>query len=201
MANSSRTLQQLEWPAAGAWKIDPVHSHIGFVARHAMVAKVRGRFAEFSGNVHIDDILARSSVDVTIEAGSITTDSAERDAHLRAPDFLDVERYPVLTFRSTGVEVTGDDTLRLIGDLTIKGVTRPVTLNVTYEGAQVDPWGNTRAGFSAVTETDREDFGIAWNQVMDTGSLLLGRKIRIEIDVELVETAEPASEVSLDTAS
>ena len=200
MARSSGALQQLEWPTAGAWKIDPVHSHIGFVARHAMVAKVRGRFTEFSGDVHIDDIPARSSVDVTIEAGSITTDSAQRDTHLRSPDFLDVERYPVLTFRSTGVEVTGNDTLRLSGDLTIKGVTRPVTLDVTYEGAQVDPWGNTRAGFSAVAETDREDFGIAWNQAMDTGNLLIGRKVRIELDIELVRTAAPPSEPSLEAS-
>ena len=196
MGRSSGALQQLEWPTAGAWKIDPVHSHIGFVARHAMVAKVRGRFTEFSGDVHIDDIPARSSVDVMIEAGSITTDSAQRDSHLRSPDFLDVERHPVLTFRSTGVEVTGNDTLRLSGDLTIKGVTRPVTLDVTYEGTQIDPWGQMRAGFSAVAEADREDFGMAWNQVIDAGSLLVGRKVRIDLDVELVQTAEPLSEPS-----
>ena len=200
MADSSVALQQLEWPTAGVWEIDPVHSHIGFVARHAMVAKVRGRFAEFSGRVHIGDIPARSSVEVTIEAGSITTDSAQRDAHLRSPDFLDVDRYSVITFRSTEVEVTGDDTLRISGALTIKDVTRPVTLDATYEGAQVDPWGRTRAGFSAVTDINREDFGIAWNQVTDKGSVLVGRKIRVELDIELVETAVPLSGTSSDAA-
>ena len=189
MADVSIAAQQLERPTAGAWEIDPVHSHIGFVARHVAVAKVRGRFTEFSGRVHIDEVPALSSVVVTIEAGSITTDSAQRDAHLRSPDFLDVERYPVLTFRSTAVEVTGKDTVRISGALTIKDVTRPVTLDVTYEGAQVDPWGNTRAGFSAVTEIDRQDYEVAWNQVSDTGGLLVGRRIRIDLDIELVQTA------------
>ena len=189
MADVSIAAQQLERPTAGAWEIDPVHSHIGFVARHVAVAKVRGRFTEFSGRVHIDEVPALSSVVVTIEAGSITTDSAQRDAHLRSPDFLDVERYPVLTFRSTAVEVTGKDTVRISGALTIKDVTRPVTLDVTYEGAQVDPWGNTRAGFSAVTEIDRQDYEVAWNQVSETGGLLVGRRIRIDLDIELVQTA------------
>ncbi len=133
---------------SGEYVVDPAHSRIGFVARHAMVAKVRGRFAEFSGRVHIDEDPAQSSVDLTIAAGSITTDSAQRDAHLRSPDFLDVEQYPVLTFRSTTVEVTGKDTARISGALTIKDVTRPVTLDVTYQGAQVDP-GATRVPASA----------------------------------------------------
>ena len=195
MADVSVAAQQLEWPTAGAWEIDPVHSHLGFVARHVTVAKVRGRFTEFSGRVHIDEVPARSSVEVTIEAGSITTDSAERDAHLRSPDFLDVERYTVLTFRSTGVEVTGEDTVRISGALTVKDVTRPVTLDVTYEGVQVDPWGKTRAGFSAVTEIDRQDFGVAWN-LTQKGGLLVGRKIRMDLDVELVQTAVPLSEPS-----
>ncbi len=201
MADSSGAVQQLERPPAGEWEVDPVHSHIGFASRHAMVAKVRGRFTEFSGHVHVEDVPDQSSVEVTIQAASITTDSAQRDAHLRSPDFLDVERYPVLTFRSTAVEVTRNDTLRVRGGLTIKGVTRPVTLDVTYEGAQVDPWGGTRAGFSAVTEIDREDFGITWNGVAETGSLLVSRKVRIELDVELVQTAAPLSGTSLDAAS
>ncbi len=201
MADVSRAVQQLDRPAAGEWEINPVHSHIGIVARHVAVTKVRGTFSELSGHIHIDDVPERSSVDVTIQAGSITTDSAQRDAHLRSPDFLDVERYPVLAFRSTAVEVMSNDTLRVRGALTIKDVARPVTLDVTYEGAQVDPWGGTRAGFSAVTEINREDFGITWNGVAETGSLLVSRKVRIELDVELVQTAAPLSGTSLDAAS
>ncbi len=201
MANASVAAQQLEKLTPGGWEIDPVHSHLGFVARHVTVAKVRGRFAEFSGRVHIDEDPAQSSVELTIEAGSITTDSAQRDAHLRSPDFLDVERYPVLTFRSTAVEVTGKDTAQVRGALTIKDVTRPVTLDVTYQGAQVDPWGNTRAGFSAVTEIDREDFRITSNRIAEAGGVLFGRNVRIEVDVALVETAAPRSETSYEAAS
>lgn len=201
MADSSRVVQPLDRPAAGEWDIDPVHSHIGFVARHLAVTRVRGRFTEFSGHVHIDDMPERSSVDVTIRAASVTTDSAQRDAHLRSPDFLDVGRYAVLAFRSTAVEVTGNGLVRVTGTLMIKDVTRPVTLDVTYEGSQVDPWGGIRAGFSAVTEIDREDFGITWNRVAEAGSLLVGRKVRIDLDVELVETAVPVSEAPAQAAS
>ncbi len=201
LADSSRAVQELERPATGEWEIDQVHSHIGFVSRHVAVTKVRGRFTEYSGHVHIDDVPEKSTVDVTIQAASITTDSAQRDAHLRSPDFLDVERYAVLSFRSTVVEVTSNATARVTGALTIKDVTRPVTLDVTYEGAQVDPWGGIRAGFTAAAEIDREDFGITWNRVAEAGSLLVGRKVRIELDVELVETATAVSPTSFQAAS
>ncbi len=201
MAAVSRAVRQLDRPAAGEWEINPVHSHIGFVARHVAVTKVRGTFSELSGHIHIDDVPERSSVDVTIQAGSITTDSAQRDAHLRSLDFLDVERYAVLTFRSTAVEVMGNGRVRVTGALTIKDVTRPVTLDVTYEGSQVDPLGGIRAGFSAVTEIDREDFGITWNRLAEAGSLLVGRKVGIELDVELVESTVPLSEAPVQAAS
>jgi polyisoprenoid-binding protein YceI len=174
----------VEAPPAGTWELDKAHTHVGFVARHLMVAKVRGRFQDFSGTIHIAEAPEDSSVDVTIQAASIHTDTGQRDDHLRSPDFLDVERFPTLTFRSTNVELTSDDTLRVTGDLTIKDVTRPVVLDVTYEGTTPDPWGGTRAGFSATTELDREDFDITWNAALETGGVVVGKKVRIELDIE-----------------
>jgi polyisoprenoid-binding protein YceI len=184
MAKAAAELNEVHAPPAGTWEIDPVHTSVGFVARHLMVAKVRGRFSEFSGTIHIADRPEHSSVDVTIQATSISTDTGQRDEHLRSPDFLDVERYPTLMFRSKKVEITGTDTLRVTGDLTIKDVTRPVVLDVVYEGTQPDPWGGTRAGFSARAELDRDDWGITWNQTLVTGGVVVGKKVRIELDIE-----------------
>lgn len=169
-------------PAAGTWVIDPVHSNLGFVARYLMVTKVRGHFNDFSGTIHIADGPELSSVEVTITAASIDTENEMRDNHLRSPDFLDVERFPTLQFKSTKVEQTGDNELRVIGDLTIRDVTRPVVLEATFEGATSDLMGNSRVAFSATTEIDREDFGITWNQTLETGGVLVGRKIRIELE-------------------
>lgn len=175
---------QVEAPAAGTWEIDPVHSAVTFAARHLMVSKVRGGFRGFRGTLHVSDVPEQSWVEVEIDAASIDTGEAQRDAHLRSPDFLDAERFPALTFRGTEVERTGERTLRVRGDLTIRDVTRPVDLDVEYLGVVADPWGGTRAGFTASTEIDREDFGVTWNQLLEAGGVVVSRKIRIELEVE-----------------
>jgi polyisoprenoid-binding protein YceI len=172
-------------PAPGTWRIDPAHSAVAFSVRHLGVAKTRGRFGAFEGAVHVADDPKASSVEVTIDAASIDTHEARRDEHLRSADFLDVERHPSLTFRSTSVEGDGDR-WAVDGELTILGVTRPVRLDVTYEGSTRDPWGGQRAAFSAHTEIDRESFGLTWNQALEAGGLLVGRNVKIELDVELV---------------
>jgi polyisoprenoid-binding protein YceI len=164
--------------------LDPSHTHAAFVARHLMVTKVRGRFEKLSGQITVGESPEDSSVEVELDAASITTDWAQRDEHLRSPDFLDVARFPTVRFRSTTVEQTGPTTLKVTGDLTIRDVTKPVVLNVEYNGATATPWGSLAAGFSARTEIDREDWGITWNQALETGGVLVGKKVVIEIDVE-----------------
>ncbi|MFA5890051.1 MAG: YceI family protein [Actinomycetota bacterium] len=186
MTKPLRNLDGIEVPAVGIWKLDPAHSVLSFSARHLMVAKVRGQFDRFQGTVTIGDRPEDTSIDVTIEAAGITTNQEQRDEHLRSADFLDVERYRSLTFRSTSTERSGDRTLRVTGDLTIRDTTRPVTLDVTYEGAASPPWGGVAAGFSAVAELDREEFGMTWNQALEAGGFLVGKKVRIEIEAELV---------------
>jgi polyisoprenoid-binding protein YceI len=170
----------------GVWEIDPAHSNVEFVVRH-LLSKVRGRFTEFEGAITIDPEPARSSVEATIQAASIDTHNADRDAHLRSPDFLDIERFPTLSFRSTAVR-PGDEPGRYAvdGDLTIRDMTRPVTLDVEYLGWSDDPWGGKRAGFSASTEINRDDFGANWNVVLETGGMLLGKQVRVELEVEAV---------------
>jgi polyisoprenoid-binding protein YceI len=170
----------------GVWEIDPAHSNVEFVARH-LLSKVRGRFTEFEGSITIDADPSRSSVEAQIQAASIDTHNPDRDAHLRNPDFLDVERFPTLSFRSTAVR-PGEEPGRYVveGDVTIRDVTRPVTLDVEYLGWSDDPWGGKRAGFSASTEIDRDDFGANWNVVLETGGVLLGKTVRIELEIEAV---------------
>jgi polyisoprenoid-binding protein YceI len=180
-----RTVDGLEAPAAGTWAIDPSHSHVGFWVRHLGVAKTRGSFGELAGTVVVAERPEDSTVEVTIETASIDTRDEERDAHLRGPDFFDVENHPGMTFRSTGVRRSGDRWL-LDGELAIREVTRPVTLDVRLEGAEQDPWGGTRTAFSASTELDREAFGLTWNQVLESGGLLVGKKVKVELEVELI---------------
>jgi polyisoprenoid-binding protein YceI len=171
---------------AGVWDIDPGHSSVEFVVRH-LLSRVRGRFADFAGTIEVGVDPVRSAATVTIQAASIDTNHQERDAHLRNPDFLDVERFPTLAFRSSGVrEFDGKHVLRLAGDLTIRDVTRPVSLDVEYLGWSEDPWGGMRAGFSARTEINRDDFGVNWNVVLETGGLLVGRRVQIELEIEAV---------------
>lgn len=186
---ASRTVDGVELPAAGTWSIDSTHSTVGFIVRHLMVAKVRGRFGDFAGTLAIGTTPEDSQAEVTIDVTSIDTRDAKRDAHLRSGDFFDVDRNPQASFRSTGLVRTGASTFDLPGELTLAGVTRPVTLAVTYEGVALDPWGGTRAAFSAETEVDREDFGLTWNQALETGGVLVGKQVKIEIEIEAVRQA------------
>ena len=168
------------------WTIDPSHTTVEFVAKHMMITTVKGRFAEFEGTIVADEQnVADSTVEVTMQAASIDTRSEQRDGHLRSPDFLDVENYPTVTFRSTRVEGTKDE-FQLTGDLTIRGVTRPITLDVTFEGEGKDPWGGTRASFSAKGKFDRRDFGLTWNVALETGGILVSNEVKINIEAQAV---------------
>ena len=174
------------------FQIDSSHSEIQFSARHMMVSKARGVFEKWSGTVALDPSHpANTTVDITIDAASINTKDAQRDGHLRSPDFLDVEKYPSLHFKSTKVEVTGDSSARLFGDLTIRDVTKPVVLDVEYQGNAKSPWGTTSYGFSAQTKFNREDWGLTWNAALETGGWLVGKEISIDIEIELIQVAEP----------
>ena len=171
------------------WTIDPSHSTVEFVAKHMMITTVKGRFAELEGTIVADEEnLSDSSVEVTMQAASLDTRSEQRDGHLRSADFLDVENYPTVTFRSTRVEGTKEE-FELTGDLTIRGVTRPITLDVTFEGEGKDPWGGTRASFSAKGKFDRRDFGLTWNVALETGGILVSNEVKINIEAQVVAQA------------
>jgi len=170
----------------GTWNIDPSHSSVNFMVRHLMVSKVRGRFGAFTGTVTIGEDQLASSVVASVEMASVSTDDNGRDAQLRTSDFFDVERFPTMTFASTAVRGDGDDYV-LVGDLTIKGVTKSVELELEFDGVSADPWGGTRAGFSAEGEIDRRDFGLEWNMALDTGGLLVGEKVKISLDIQAVK--------------
>jgi polyisoprenoid-binding protein YceI len=182
----TRTVDGTEVPAAGTYALDASHSHVGFSVRHVMVSKTKGRFAEVEGTVVIDDDPLQSSVEVTIQAASIDTRDAGRDEHLRSADFLDVEQHPTLTYRSRSVTPAGKGRWTVEGDLTVRGVTRPVPLEVTFEGGARDPWGGERTGFAASAELDREAFGLTWNQALETGGVLVGKTVKIDIEAEAV---------------
>lgn len=183
---AAQTWNGVRVPAPGTFAIDPAHTRVGFVARHLMVSKVRGSFTGVSGQIIVGENLADSSATATMEAATIDTGSADRNAHLRSPDFLDVEKFPALTFVSKAVKDQDDTSFTLVGDLTIKDVTREVALKVDFEGAAVNPWGKEVIGFAARTEIDREDFGITWNVALETGGVLVGKKVTIEIEAEAV---------------
>ena len=173
----------------GTYAIDPSHSRIGFVARHAMVTKVRGSFNEFDGSGFFDaDNPANSHLELTIAAASIDTRNADRDAHLRSNDFFDMEQHPEITFTSTSVEQTDDDTFRVTGDLTIKGVTKPVTVNFEHSGTAVDPFGNQRIGLDGSTTVNRKDWGVNWNAALDAGGVLVSEKVTLEFEVSAIRT-------------
>jgi polyisoprenoid-binding protein YceI len=184
-----RTWNGIAIPAPGTFALDPAHTRADFFARHLMVSKVRGAFTKVSGEVVIGADPAESTVTAVIPADSIDTGVADRDGHLRSPDFLDVEKYPSLTFRSTGVILRQDNNFVVRGELTIREVTREVDLEVEFEGLARSPWGQEVIGFTATTEIDREEFGITWNQALETGGVLVGRKVKIEISAEAVRQA------------
>ncbi len=171
----------------GTYAIDPTHSRIGFVARHAMVTKVRGSFNEFDGSGSFDaDDPTNSHLQLTIKAASIDTRNADRDAHLRSNDFFDMEAYPEITFASTAVEQVDADNYRVTGDLTIKGVTKPVTIDFEYTGTAVDPFGNERIGLDGTTTVNRKDWGVNWNAALDAGGVLVSEKVTLEFEVSAI---------------
>ncbi len=173
------------------WEIDSGHSGIHFSVRHMVVAKVRGQFTRWTGTILTTDGDPESaSAEVVIDATSIDTGLADRDAHLKSPDFLDVESHPELTFKSKRTESLGDGRLRVVGDLAIRGTLREVALDVEYAGRTKDPWGNERAGLTAKTSIDRKDFGLTWNQVLEAGGVMVGDRVDIEIEVEAVKQVE-----------
>ena len=173
------------------WQVDTAHSNIYFTVRHMMIAKVRGEFGSFEGTFDFDEENPENSTfEVSIDAASITTNEGQRDDHLRSPDFLNVEKYPTLTFRSKRVEQDDQYHGRLVGDLTIQDVTNEVYLDVTYAGQAQSPWGTISAGFSATTTISRKAWGLTWNQALETGGWLVGDDIKIEIELELVKAPE-----------
>ncbi len=175
------------------WNIDASHSSIHFSIRHLVIAKVRGQFARWSGSFTVDnEDFSRGQVTATIDAASIETGVADRDKHLKSADFFDVAQFPEITFKSTRVENAGKEHWKVIGDLTIHGVTREVTLQVEHSGGAKDPWGNQRLGFSAKTSIERKEFGLSWNQVLEAGGVMVGDKVDIEIDLEAVHQAKAA---------
>ncbi|MDI1484632.1 YceI family protein [Polyangium sp. y55x31] len=171
------------------WNIDATHSTIGFSIRHMVFSKVRGRFLKYTGAIKLEDDVTKSRVEVSIEAASIDTGTAQRDTHLRSADFFDVEKFPELRFRSTRVEDTGGGRLRVIGDLTIRDVTREVALDAEPAGRGMDPWGNERSGFAATISIDRKDFGLHWNQLLEAGGVLVSDRVDIELDIQAVKMA------------
>jgi polyisoprenoid-binding protein YceI len=178
-----------------SWKIDLDHSTIQFSGRHMIVTTVRGRFDKFTANLEFDEQHPeRTTVDVQIEAASLSSNYVERDNHLRSPDFLDVAQYPYITFKSKRVELVGSDRARLSGDLTIKGVTREVSLNVEHLGQYKSPWNTVSAGFSAQTKINRKDWGLTWNMALETGGLLVSEEITLTIELEVVKQVEPVLE-------
>lgn len=186
MAQAARAIDGIELPPAGTYTIDPAHSSVEFVVRH-LISKVRGRFTEFSGEIVIGDGPEDSSARVDIVAASVSTNQEMRDNHLRSGDFLLSEEHPTITFRSTGVRPTGGNTFELDGDLTIRGITRPVTLAAEFAGMGVGMQGNPVLGFSAKTTIDREAWDVMWNAALETGGLALGKKVDLEINVELLK--------------
>ncbi|GAA4934272.1 polyisoprenoid-binding protein YceI [Nonomuraea thailandensis] len=186
---STRTWESLTIPAAGTYNLDVAHTTIGFVVKHMMVSKVRGHFGAFSGSVTIAENPLESGAELSIQAESISTGVPDRDGHLRSDDFLSAEKFPQITFKSTRVVGHSGDEFVVAGDLTIRDVTKEVELAVEYGGVGTNPWGQEVWGFSIKTEIDREEFGLTWNQALETGGVLVGKKIKIEIEGE----ANPAA--------
>jgi polyisoprenoid-binding protein YceI len=170
-----------------AWEIDPSHSQATFAVKHMMISTVKGHFNVISGQLHIDEQNpANSWVDAQVDAGSVDTRDERRDGHLRSPDFFDAERYPTINFKSTKIEHLGDNEYRVLGNLTIRGVTREVAFKAEYAGQGKDPWGGQRAGLSATTKINRKDFGMTFNTALETGGVMVGDEVKVEIDLEAV---------------
>jgi len=185
----TRTENGVALPTAGTFAIDKSHTQVGFVARHLMVSKVRGRFTDFEGTLVVAEDPSQSSVDVTIQAASIDTSDENRDKHVRSNDFLAVDEFPTLTFHSSKVDLGRGSNWKVTGDLTVRGVTRSIVLDVEFEGVIQDPWGNQRLGFTASGEIDRNEFGVSFNAALETGGFVVSPKIKLEIEAEAVRQA------------
>jgi polyisoprenoid-binding protein YceI len=181
---ASREWEGAQFPSAGTWVLDPTHTLVEFEARHLMVAKVRGSFGEFEGSLTVAEDPRESGATVKIKAASIDTRTQQRDDHLRSADFLQVDTYPEITFVGREMSHEGGTDWAIRGDLTIRGVTQPVTLKTEYNGQTTDPWGLQRAFFSAQTKIDREQWGLTWNQALETGGWLVGKDIKLTLEVE-----------------
>lgn len=178
-----------------AWQVDKSHSHINFTARHMMISKVRGEFTDYDIDVNFDENnLTATTVDVAIKTDSVSTRDAQRDTHLKSPDFFNAEQFPVMTFKSKRVVQDSPNRGKLIGDLTIRNVTHEVTLDVEYSGIAKTPWGGSSAGFAARTTINRKDWQLNWNVALETGGWLVSDQINIEIELELAQVAEPVAE-------
>jgi polyisoprenoid-binding protein YceI len=186
---STRAVNGLTLPSTGTFVLDNSHTEVGFIARHLMVSKVRGRFTDFEGTIVVADDPSESSVEVIIQAASINTNDENRDKHVRTNDFLSTDEFPALTFRSTKVELSSGGDWKVNGDLTVRGVTRPIVLDVQFEGVIQDPWGNQRLGFTASGEIDRNDFGVSFNAALETGGFVVSPKVKLEIEAEAVRQA------------
>jgi polyisoprenoid-binding protein YceI len=186
-----RTYNDRELPVAGEYTIDASHTSVEFIARNLVITKVRGRFVNVSGIITIGDEPERSRVDVAINVASLTTGNTQRDRHLRSADFFDTARYPSITFTSTSVKANASRTWTVTGDLTIRDTTRPISFDVTFEGAKRAPQGREHIVFSAETEVEREDWGLGWNAPLETGGVLIGKQVRIELNVEAVASPRP----------
>ena len=184
--SATRSWEGLTIPAAGTYELDQAHKRVGFHARHLMVSKVRGEFSDATATITVAENPLDSSVTATIQAATITTGQADRDNHLRSGDFLEAEKFPTLDYRSTGVKSHSGNEFVLTGELTMKDVTRPVDLHVEFEGAGTSPYGQDVFGFTATTEIDREAFGLTWNVALESGGVLVGKKIKIEIEGEAI---------------
>jgi polyisoprenoid-binding protein YceI len=186
---STREFDGLTIPVAGTYELDPNHKRVGFVVRHLMVSKVRGSFGEATATINVAEDPMQTSVTATINTASIDTGQPDRDKHLRSGDFFDAEKYPAMKFRSTGLKSHDGDEFVLDGELTIKDVARPVELTVEFEGVGRSPYGQDVFGFSATTEIDREDWGMTWNVALESGGVMLSKKIKIEIEGEAIRQA------------
>ncbi len=188
MTDATRVVAGTELPAAGTWQVDPGHAEVGFVGRHFLLTKVRGRFTGVDATVEIGEKIEDTTVRAVIEMATVDSGDQTRDDHLRSGDFFDVEQHPRATFESTSVTATGTDAT-MVGDLTIKGVSRPVTLAVEYLGHARDPWGNDRAVFSARGKINREDWGLVWNMVLESGGLLVSKEIELVLEIEAIRAS------------
>jgi polyisoprenoid-binding protein YceI len=188
---ATRSIEGVELPAPGAWVVDPGHAEVAFIGRHFMLTKIRGRFTGVEGTVTVADTPGRSRLEVTIDMASVSSGDQARDDHLRSADFFDVENHPTARFQSSDVRWAHTQGT-VTGDLTIKGIARPVELRVEYLGHAVDPWGNDRAVFSASATIDREDWGLTWNRVTEAGGMLVSKEIRLEIEVETIRQTQSA---------